>query len=204
MSNNQIQYRWPADLLPAQPFHALSAAWEDIGLSDVKHEIPIWLSICVSHECANYHDHDERARVAIFMYDILDLLEALYFALRFKMERCKNPATELDSFQRKLYNCREGFSNLYMGGYDPSGIISAFSEKYRRVYVRHELWQFFDGVRFYDGPLLKKINIFNTHNLWLLLHCTADSAYIVTSTPYIDLDGNQINVATPPNILGLK
>lgn len=186
----KINRKWPADFLPRQPFHALQVVFEDKDPSIIDNELTAWFLICVSHTGAEYYEHQEREDLAILIFDLLRLSAAIYLVLRFKQKAPKNPTAELSfkSFSRtiqaiQLYRLKQSdFEN-------PFTAVTDFVKAYSRSYVRLELWQFFDGVRSYSGPLLNKIFFYDTQNMWLLVSCITEVAYIITSDSYEDLDG---------------
>jgi len=182
--------QWAADFLPRQPFQALQAVFQDKDPSNIDNELNAWFFLCVSHEGAAYYEHEEREDLAILIFDLLRLSAAIYLILRFKEKAPKKPTAEFTfkSFSRtiqafQLYRLKQSEIE------NPFAAITDFVKAYSRSYVRLELWDFYDGVRSYSGPLLNKIFLYDTQNMWLLLHCVTEAAYAITSDSYEDLNG---------------
>jgi hypothetical protein len=182
------------DHLPERPFHALEEAWDEneMYLSDTHHDLQLWFSMALGHEGSVYNDLEDRAPFIQFYNDFLPFVEALYFLREAAILTRDNRDSDFKAITQSFIKSRERnwlsedqFTNLYAP-------VANFCCKYELSYIRTELWDFFDAVQYYLGPLQTRLNRSSIHKFYGLLLCVSEAAYVITFKNYEDLVGNQV------------
>lgn len=144
--------------------------------------------MAVSHPSAKFYELKEREGLALLVYNLLYLMEIMYFEVAFQKKQKEENFSFKDAWNKVLED-----ETPYWVDIDeikrPSRWLISFTKDYSLEFIRNELWIFFDAVRFYDGPLNARITPQDTHNMWQVLTCITEAAYIVTSMRYKDLNG---------------
>jgi|SRR5580692_5141452 hypothetical protein len=126
------------------------------------------------------------------------ILYKFNFLLKFKDKMLEQPGRNPELVRKELARLPEGYWINMDQVKEPLPIIIEFAKKYDRSYVRLELWHFFDGVSFYDGPLSREIRYpKDNQTQWLLLHCVTEAAYVIASGHYTDMDGTVVSSVAP-------
>lgn len=163
MDNKHAQR--PIDLLPDDPFTAIEESWSLTCPSFVMNEILFWSYMAMSHQSSLYAELNFRAGFIGFFTDLLPFLEATYLY-----------AHKKDSEEKPDYLIQYLSEDEQD---DPIKIIRQFFDKYSHVYVRIELWFFYQAVEFYKGPL--KVE-YNTSEFYLHLLTQVEAFYLIVGT----------------------
>ena len=180
------------DYLPYQPYHALEKAWEDRDLIDVTCELDLWLYMALSHDKAKYSEVNQRAIFLQFYYDFYYLIETSYFLNLRQIAIRDISESEITSFLEKQYLSTDTHRLQPHHVEEPFPVIQDFILKYRPEYIRIELWDFFDAVQLYDGPLAGPGFRKYTHAFWQFLTCISDCSIVISNLDHEDLTGSKI------------
>lgn len=160
-----FKHRRPCDYLPDDPLTAIDESWGDTWAILVMDEVVMWFYISLSHDGSSYDELSERARFVEFYIDLLPFLEAMYFY----NERKKSKDNSEYSSQHLNKDEMD----------DPLQIIRPFCSKYPLSYVRIELWDFFQAVQFYEGPLKENIQKYDTSSFHQHLLTLVEAFYLI-------------------------
>jgi|SRR6185437_11887666 len=193
--NEHIQKEKRAvDFLPNQPYHALEKIWEERDLIDVTCELDLWLYMALSHDKTKYLEVNQRASFLQFYYDFYYLIETSYFLNLRQIAIRDMPENEIEPFLSKEYLSTDTHRLQPYHVEDPFPVIQDFIRKYSLEYIRIELWDFFDAVQLYDGPLATPGFRKYTHTFWQFLTCISDCTIVITSLDHEDLTGSKFFV----------
>ncbi|MBN8853004.1 MAG: hypothetical protein BGO55_14270 [Sphingobacteriales bacterium 50-39] len=143
------EYKRPIDRLPDDPFTAMEESWELMPPSFVMPEIVYWSLMAMSHQSSLYAELKYRTRFIAFFADLLLFLEATYVYAR-KMESEESPGYLIQYLSKDHKD-------------DPIKAIKRFCNNYPHSYVTVELWFFYQGVQFYEGPLTGEYETSEVH-----------------------------------------
>jgi len=165
----------PIDYLPEEPYVAIRESCHEYDVQHVMWELPLWFYISLSHEASQYDTLEERVIFIEFYLELRSFLEAAYLFYKRKVDDPDKKPTK-EQYQPQ-YLGAEGIN-------DPMIFIRQFCHKFPLLYVRIELWDFFQAVQFYEGPLKEGIYKYATSCLHMHILTLVESFYqIAWTTP---------------------
>ena len=165
MNNKYEKSKRPHDYLPDDPARAIDKSWGSTWAEIVMDEMTNWFYIAMSDEESIYDSFELRVRFVEFYVDLLPFIEATYCYDRIK------EAKDTSAYATQHLTGEE--EN------DPMIVIRQFCNKYPLHYVRCELWDFYETIQFYEGPLKERIDVHNTCNMHLHLLTLVEASYLI-------------------------
>jgi len=158
------------DYLPEEPFTAIKESCFYYDVEHVMWEMPLWLYISLSHEGSQYDTLEERVVFIEFYQELLPFIEAAYLFYRKKVDDPDKKPT------REPYQPQHLWADEIS---DPMIIIRQFCQRFPLLYVRIELWDFFQAVQFYKGPLKEGIYQYDTSCMHMHLLTLVEAFYLI-------------------------
>jgi len=171
MDSKYSKRKRPSDYLPEEPFTAIKESCFHYDAEHVLWELNLWLCISPSHEGSTYDELKERARFIEFYLYFLIFIEAVYIYYKQKMPN-EEPLREPEEAHQFLCLTKEQKS-------EPTTAIKEFCTSYPILYVRLELWDFFQAVQFYHGPLKESIYQYDTSCLHMHMLTLIEAFYFI-------------------------
>jgi len=160
------------DFLPADPYKAIAEVCVLYDVDHILRELPAWLNMSFSHECSAYDNLEDRSRFIEFYDNLLPFIEAAYAFRDIKIPNEYSGDYSVGVPYEFQYITMEEIA-------DPMIVIRRFCEQYPLLYVRIELWDFFQAVQFYDGLLKEAIYRYDTSCLHLYIQTLVEAFYLI-------------------------
>jgi hypothetical protein len=181
METKFLKTKRPIDYLPDAPKEAIRQVWKDTDGDYVLAELPYWLYMALSHESTIYNeDFVKRASFITFYTHLLPFVEASYFFN--EVESAEKE--EMGKVPRKKYIWLDKYQPEFLDkeqAVNPITVIAVFYNAFPLSYARIELWDFFEAVQFYEGPLKQKIYPLNIGAFYLNLLTLVEARHLLAS-----------------------
>jgi len=175
----------PIDLLPASPITALKMVWKDESIEHlVLGEIANWFYIALSNESAVYvnDEMDSRAQFIEFYSDLLPMIEATHcYTLRSLFFEKNTTWADYNQMVEAIHeDAGDGYFYSHISDTEitnPMQPMVRFCIKYPIGYARRELWDFFQGVETYNGPVRYHVSRYVLSDYYLSVLTMVEASY---------------------------